>query len=175
MTDDYSDEEFAPIAAGIKRLPQFDPSAQFADRIMARVNAPVAANVPVLVRQRQPVARDQRILQYEQSLPARGAIASIPARIAAVALIGSVGLAMSFVTLFALFQMDLLVIIARIFGDGAISYIAALSADAATTAASTGAVFGTAAGMAITGSFVAGAIAATAVLKAAASANRKAA
>jgi len=38
LIDDFSDDDFAPIAAAMKELPYFAPSPHFADKVMARVN-----------------------------------------------------------------------------------------------------------------------------------------
>ncbi len=182
MTDDYSDEEFAPIAAAMKRLPYFEPSSHFADRVIARVNIAQPARVAV-ARESYPVRHRAAPLPHA-SAPHIGRTApyfprSLPARIAAVALLASLSVTMSAVALMAMFQMDLFVFVAQVFGEGTIAFLASLAADvgsaAAGTVAGSAATAGTASGLAVIGSFAAGAIAATAGLRAAASINRKAA
>ena len=37
MRDDLTPDDFVPIEQALKRLPYFEPSADFADRVMARV------------------------------------------------------------------------------------------------------------------------------------------
>jgi hypothetical protein len=104
---------------------------------------------------------------------------SIPARIAVAGLVASAGVTMALVTLVAFFNVDLLLLVSRVFGAGTVQFLASLATDASATAASTasGAVAsaGTTAGMAVAGSFAAGLVAATVALRAAASASRKAA
>lgn len=182
MTDDYSEEEFAPIAAALKRLPYFEPSPDFADGVMARVSVARPGRVAV-VGESLPV-RQRPQLQLRTTPPhmvrqANYFPRSLPARIAAVALLGSLSVTMSAVALFAMFQMDLFVFVAQVFGEGTIAFLASLGADVAgsatVTAASSAAAVGTASGLAIVGSFAAGVVAATAGLRAAASINRKAA
>lgn len=184
MTDDTTPEEFAPIAAAMKRLPYFAPSPHFADRVMARVHVAPGAQVPAIVKA-APVSYPARrpIVVAEPARPAAHPAhyfpRSIPARIAAVALLGSLTVTMSLVALISMFQIDLLVLVARVFGEGAIGFLAALGADAAatatTSAAGSAAAAGTVTGAAVIGSFAAGLIAATAGLRAAASASRRAA
>ena len=182
MIDDqiFSDEEFAPIAAAMKEMPQFAPSPQFADKVMSRVRIAGAA-VPVVAQPRAvapgyvspPVRRES----YVPSAPDHRR--SIPARLAATALVATFGTAVAAILLVSVFNVDLFVLVARVFGQGAVGFMAGLAADVTTsagaTAASTTAAAGTATGAAVIGSFVAGAAIATAGLKAAASASRKAA
>jgi hypothetical protein len=181
LIDDYSDEEFEPIAAALRDLPQFAPSPQFADKVMSRVRIPGASNVPVAARPRAvnpgyispPVRR-------ETYVPAAPDLRrSIPARLAATALVTTFGTAVAAILLVTVCNVDLFVLIARVFGQGAVGFMAGLAADATSsvgaTAASTSAAAGTATGIAVIGSFAAGAALATAGLKAAASASRKAA
>ena len=181
MIDDYSEEEFAPIAAALRDLPQFAPSPQFADKVMSRVRIPGAANLPVTAK---PMAVSPGYIappvRRESFVPARPDIRrSIPARLAATALVATFGTAVAAIVLVSVFNIDLFVLVARVFGQGAVGFMAGLAADATSsvgaTAASTSAAAGTATGVAVIGSFVAGAAIATAGLKAAASASRKAA
>jgi hypothetical protein len=181
LIDDFSDADFAPIAAAMKELPYFAPSPHFADKVMARVNVAGAAPLPVAVRPQAIVPRYIAPPAYRESyVPARTDLRrSIPARLAATAIVASFGAAVTAILLVTVFNVDLFVLLSRIFGEGAISFLASLAADASAsasaTAASSSAAVGTAAGAAVIGSFVAGAAIATAGLKAAASASRKAA
>ena len=174
MTDNYSDEEFAPIAAAMKELPQFAPSPQFADKVMARVRIPGAVQVPVV--QRPSVSIDRRSPAHVPQVDLRR---SVPARIAAAALVASAGVTVAAITLVTLFNFDLFLFVSRVFGPSTMSFLTAMvtdfSATATTTASGAVASAGTAAGAAIIGSFAAGALATTAALRAAASASRKAA
>lgn len=181
MTDDSLDEEFAPIAAAMKRLPYFEPSPQFAERVMARVRIAGRNNLPQVVEAPPVRSRTWEMAPApaDAPVPVYYFPRSLPARIAAVALLASLSVTMAAVTLFAMFQMDLFVLVARVFGEGAIGFLATLGADGVATvsgiSASAGAAAGTLAGLAIAGSFAGGAIAATAGLRAAAAASRKAA
>jgi hypothetical protein len=177
----FSDEEFAPIAAAMKDLPQFAPSPHFADKVMSRVRIAGAANVPVAAR---PMAVSPGYIsppvRRESYVPAKPDIRrSIPARLAATALVATFGTAVAAIVLVSVFNVDLFVLVARVFGQGAVGFLAGLAADATSsagaTAASTTAAAGTVTGAAVIGSFVAGAAIATAGLRAAASASRKAA
>ncbi len=167
----------------MKKLPYFEPSPHFADKVMARVNVAGAVPVPVPA-----VARPRSVATgYIASVARReypvAAVPdlrrSIPARLAATALVASFGAAVTVALLVTVFNVDLIVFLTRIFGEGAVAFVASIAADAATsagaTATSTSAAIGTAAGAAVVGSFVAGASLATAGLRAAASASRKAA
>lgn len=181
LTDSHSEEEFAPIAAAMKELPYFAPSPHFADKVMARVRVPGPAQVhPVAARPALPSYGTRSIERRTSSPIAQPDLRrSIPARIAATALVASVGLSMAMVTLVALFDIDLIVLVARVFGDNAVTFLSAMAAEASTYASGTvaGSISsaGTAAGAAVAGSFAAGLLAATAVLRAAASASRRAA
>ena len=188
MTDNYSDQEFAPIAAAMKELPYFSPSPQFADKVMARVRVRGVIQVPAIVETPsvRPVRRSSPAPVYA-SVDRRSAAPveradlrrSVPARIAAAALVASLSVTMATVALVTLFNFDIFLLVSRVFGPGTMSFLAALATDASATATGTaaGAVAsaGTAAGMAVLGSFAAGAVAATAALRAAASASRRAA
>jgi hypothetical protein len=101
-------------------------------------------------------------------------------RFAAAALIASAAITVSAVLLFAVFQLDLFVVIARVFGEGAVGFLTALASSTATgvlgeptvaylSTAGPGAVVAT------IGMFALGAAGAAGVLRAAASATRKAA
>ena len=180
MTDDISDEEFAPIAAAMKELPYFAPSPQFADKVMSRVRIPAAAGVAVAAQARSvsPGSISPPI-RRERFAPAPDLRRSVPSRVAATALVATFGTAIAAIVLVSVFNVDLFLLVTRVFGQGAISFLAGLAADATSTAgataATTSAAASTAVGMAVVGSFVAGAVVATTGLRAAASASRKAA
>ncbi len=181
MTDDFSDTEFAPIAAAMKELPYFAPSPLFADKVMSRVRIAGAVPLPVVAQTRAvapgyiaPPIRRQPYVPVATDLRR-----SIPARLAATALVASFGAVVTAVVLVSVFNIDLFVLLTRVFGEGAMGFLAGLAADASTSATATvagsSAALGTAAGAAVVGSFVAGAAIATAGLRAAATASRKAA
>ena len=181
MTDHYSDEEFAPIAAAMKQLPSFSPSSQFADKVMARVRIPGALPAPapgeirvVAPAYRAPIERRDPMPVAQPDIRR-----SIPARIAATALATSLVVTMTAVALVVFFDLNLFVLVSRIFGASTMTFLATLASDATAsataTAASTAAAAGTGTGMAVVGSFAAGLVAATAALRAASSASRKAA
>jgi hypothetical protein len=188
LTDNYSDQEFEPIAAAMKELPYFSPSPQFADKVMARVRISGAAQVPAVFE-----AAPARPLRRSSPAPVYASVdrrlspsadrsdlrRSIPARIAAVALVTSVSVTMAAVALVTMFNFDIFLLVSRVFGPSTMSFLAALATDvsatASGTAASAAASAGTATGLAVMGSFAAGAVAATAALRAAASASRRAA
>lgn len=181
IDDEINDQEFAPIAAAMKELPYFAPSPHFADKVMARVRIPGAAGVPVVAQPRA-VAPGYIAppVRHESYTPVRPDLRrSIPARLAATALVATFGTAVAAIVLVSVFNIDLLVFVSRIFGQGAVGFLAGLAADATSsvgaTAASSTAAASTGAGIAVIGSFVAGAAIATAGLRAAASASRKAA
>lgn len=180
MIDDYPDEEFAPIAAAMKDLPQFAPSPHFADEVMSRVRI-AGAGVPVVARQMAvaPGYISPPVRREAYAPAARDLRRSIPARLAATALVATFGTAVAAILLVSVFNVDLFVLVARVFGQGAVGFMAGLAADATAgagaTAASTSAAASTTTGIAVIGSFVAGASLATAGLRAAASATRKAA
>lgn len=180
MTDDFSDEEFAPIAAAMKQLPQFAPSPHFADKVMAQVRIGGAVQVPVVRDIRAMEPRYNAPIERRAPAPMQPDLRrSIPARIAATALVASLGMTMTVVALVAFFDLNLFMFVSRIFGASTMTFLTGLATDATAsvtaTAAGAAASAGTGAGMAVFGSFAAGAVAATAVLRAAASASRKAA
>lgn len=181
MTDNFPEQEFAPIAKAMKDLPYFAPSPQFADKVMAHVRIPGAAQVPAIPDRRAtgpawsaPIER-----RSPTPVPQTNYRRSIPARIAAAGLVASVGVTMTVVALITLFDVNLLVLVSRIFGQSTVAFLAAMASDATatagTTAASGAAAASTTTGMAVIGSFAAGAVAATVALRAAAAASRKAA
>jgi hypothetical protein len=181
LTDYFSEEEFAPIAKAMKDLPYFAPSPQFADKVMAHVRVPGAVQVPAVADRRaiQPAWSAPIDRRSPTPVPQTNYRRSIPARLAAAGLVASVGVTMTVVALITLFDVNLFVLVSRIFGQSTMAFLAAMASDATAsagaTAASGAAALGTTAGMAVIGSFAAGAVAATAALRAAASASRKAA
>ncbi|MEO8576573.1 MAG: hypothetical protein ABI556_07735 [Gemmatimonadales bacterium] len=165
----------------MKQLPSFSPSPQFADKVMARVRIPGAVPAPapgeirvVAPAYRAPIERRSSVTVAQPDIRR-----SIPARIAATAMITSLGVTMTAVALAVFFDLNLFVLISRIFGASTMTFLSTLATDATAsataTAAGTAAAAGTATGVAIAGSFAAGMVAATAALRAAASASRKAA
>jgi len=186
LTDNFHDEEFAPIAAAMKKLPYFAPSPQFADKVMARVRIP-AAQVPMVARA-MPVANLREAVapyatraerRHPVQVPGEDLRRSIPARLAATALAASLSVTIAAVALVSVFNVEILLLVSRIFGAETVGFLTALAADASASvsASATGvaASAGTATGMAVAGSFAAGLVVATAALRAAASASRKAA
>jgi hypothetical protein len=86
---------------------------------------------------------------------------------------------MTIVALVTFFDLNLFVLVSRVFGQSTMTFLAGLASDASATATSTAtgaaAAAGTGTGIAVIGSFAAGAVAATAALRAAATASRRAA
>ena len=181
MTDNFSEEDFAPIAKAMKDLPYFAPSPQFADKVMARVRIPGAVQVPAVADRRAIEPRWSAPIERRSPHPVPQANyrRSIPARLAAASLVATVGVTMTVVTLIALFDVNLFVLVGRIFGQSTMAFLASMATEAAAsataTASSTAAAAGTGTGLAVIGSFAAGAVAATAALRAAATASRRAA
>jgi hypothetical protein len=181
LTDYFSEEEFAPIAKAMKDLPYFAPSPQFADKVMAHVRVPGAVQVPVVADRRavQPAWSAPIERRSPTPVPQTNYRRSIPARLAAAGLVASVGVTMTVVALITLFDVNLFLLVSRIFGQSTMAFLAGMASDVTATAGATAAggaaAAGTATGMAVIGSFAAGAVAATAALRAAATASRKAA
>ena len=181
MTDNFSEEEFAPIAKAMKDLSYFAPSPQFADKVMARVRVPGASQVPAVAESKALEPRYSARIERRAPapVPQTNLRRSIPARIAAAGLVASLGVTMALVAIVSLFDIPLFVLVSRIFGQGTMTFLASLAADATaaanTAVAGSAAAAGTATGMAVIGSFAAGAVAATAALRVAATASRKAA
>jgi hypothetical protein len=181
LTDNYSEEDFTAIEAALKELPYFSPSADFADKVMARVRIPGAVQVPVIA--------DRRAIEPRWSAPVeRRAPApvpqtdyrrSIPARLAAASLVAAVGVTMTAVVLVAVFDLNLFMLISRVFGQGTVAFLTSMvtgtSSSVATAAEGAAASAGTLTGIASIGSFAAGAAVATAGLRAVAAASRRAA
>jgi hypothetical protein len=181
LTDNFSEEDFAPIAKAMQDLPYFAPSPQFADKVMARVRIPGAVQVPAVADRRaiEPAWSAPIERRSPHPVPQTNYRRSIPARLAAASLVATVGVTMTVVTLIALFDVNLFVLVGRIFGQSTMAFLASMAADATAsataTASSTAAAAGTGTGLAVIGSFAAGAVAATAALRAAATASRRAA
>jgi hypothetical protein len=181
VTDNFPEEEFAPLAKAMKELPYFAPSPQFAEKVMARVRVPGAVRVPAVADRRsiEPAWTAPIERRSPTPVPQTNYRRSIPARIAAATLVASLGVTMTVVALVTLFDLNLFVLVSRIFGQSTMAFLASLTSEAAATAAATAssgaAAAGTMTGMAVMGSFAAGAVAATAALRAAATASRKAA
>jgi hypothetical protein len=172
VREDPSPEQLARVEQALKRLPYFDPSPGFADRVMARVTRfqPVAAPGQIIplpreerVRMPELVAQREEVVHYMRR--------PLPVRLAAMALLGSAAVTMSLIALIAVFRIDLFLFVANVFGDQALGYLAVLGNQvAASTLGDTAFGYvasGSAMGAATIGTFALGAIAATAVLRAA--------
>ncbi len=178
MREDQSPEEFARVEQALKRLPYFDPSPGFADRVMARVTRfeRVAAPGQII-----PLPREQRI-RMPELVPQRDEVVHymrrpLPVRLTAMAVVGSAALTMSLIAIIAVFRPDLFLFVASVFGESALGYLALLGNQVAGSVLGETALgyvaSGSALGAAVIGSFAVGVIATTAVLRAAA--NRRAA
>lgn len=180
MTDDYSNDDFAPIAAAMKNLPSFAPSPHFADKVMARVRVEGAKNLPVAAEIHS-IAPVYHAMERRASAPVASTDyrRSLPARLIAASLVASLGVTMTAVVLVTVFNFNLFMLISRVFGESTMAFLASFAsttvATTSATATSTVAAAGTMTGALVAGSFAVGAVAATAVLRAAASASRKAA
>lgn len=178
MREEQTPDEFVDIEQALKRLPYFDPSPDFADKVMARVTRFQAIAAPGSI---QPVAR---VVRMPELSPQRNDVVHymrrpLPVRVVAMALVGSAAVTMSIVVLVGVMRPDLFLFVAQIFGGEALGFMAALGNGVA------GSVFGDAgltylqegsvAGLATIGTLVLGAAGATTVLRAAASSTRKAA
>lgn len=182
MTDNYSEEDFTAIEAALKELPYFSPSPDFADKVMARVRLPGAVQVPAVADRRaiEPRYTSAPIERRAPSLvPQADYGRSIPARLAAASLVATVGVTMTAIVLVAVFDVNLFMLVSRVFGAGTVQFLTSMvtgtSSSVATAASGAAASAGTATGIAAIGSFAAGAAVATAGLRAVASASRRAA
>jgi hypothetical protein len=181
VTDNFSEEEFAPIAKAMKDLPYFSPSPQFADKVMAHVHIRGAVQVAAVADRRaiEPAWSAPVERRSPHPVPQTNYRRSLPARLVAASMVATVGVTMTVITLIALFDVNLFVLVGRIFGQSTMAFLASLATDTAAsataTASSTAAAAGTGTGLAVIGSFAAGAVAATAALRAAATASRRAA
>ena len=173
MREDLSPEQLARIEQALKRLPYFDPSPGFADKVMARVTRfkHVAAPGQIV-----PLPREQRI-RMPELVPQRDEVVHymrrpLPVRLAAMAVVGSAALTMSLIAILGVFRPDLFLFVASVFGDSALGYLALLGNQVASSVLGETAVgyvaSGSPLGIATIGSFAVGAIATTAVLRAAA-------
>ena len=178
LRDELSPEEFAPVEQALKRLPYFDPSTGFADRVMARVTRFQAVAAPGSI---QPVHRTP----MPELVPEREDVVHymrrpLPVRLVATALLASAAVTMSLIALMAVFRPDLFMLVVGAFGNQTLGFLAILTNEAgAAILGDTGLGYvqsaGSLAGIATMATFAAGALGATAVLRAAASSNRKAA
>jgi hypothetical protein len=177
LREDLSPEQLARIEQALKRLPYFDPSAGFADRVMARVTRFQPVNAPGQII---PLPREQRI-RMPELVPDRDVVhymrRPLPVRLAAMAVVGSAAVTMSLIAIIAVFRPDLFLFVASVFGESALGYLALLGNQVAGSVLGETALgyvtSGSALGAAVIGSFAVGAIATTALLRAAA--NRRAA
>ena len=178
MREDLSPEQLARIEQALKRLPYFDPSPGFADKVMARVTRfqPMAAPGQII-----PLPREQRI-RMPELVPQRDEVVHyihrpLPVRLAAMTIVGAAAVTMSLIAIIAVFRPDLFLFVASVFGESALGYLALLGNQVAGSVLGETAVgyiaSGSPLGVATIGSFAVGAIATTALLRAAA--NRRAA
>jgi len=176
LRDDFTPDELAPIEQALKRLPYFDPSPGFSDRVMARVTRFQAVAAPGSI---QPAPR----MRMPELVPQREEVVHymrrpLPVRVVATALVASAAVAMSLFALMAVFRPDLVMLVVGAFGDQALGFLAVLGNQTATTVLGDAGVgyvqtAGSLAGIATMATFALGALGATAVLRAAA--TRKAA
>ena len=185
MRDDLTPDDFVPIEQALKRLPYFEPSAGFADRVMARVTRFQDVAAPGRIN---PVARE-RVVRMPELVPQRDDDVvhylrrPLPVRLAAIALLGSAAVTMSVIALIAVFRLDLFLLVMNTFGEQGLGYLAVLGNQATATVLGDTAVgyldtAGSLAGVATMASFAVGAVGATTFLRAASSApsiTRKAA
>jgi hypothetical protein len=177
--NDDTPQDFLAIEQALKRLPYHAPSADFSDRVMARVTRfqhlqLVPSALPSVARPRLPelASLPTEVVHYARR--------PLAVRMVALALVASAAITTAAVLLFAAFELDLFVVIARVFGEGAVGFLSALASTTATSVLgeSTVAYLSTAgpgAAAATIGMFALGAAGAVAGLRVAASATRKAA
>ena len=175
MRDDFTPDELAPIEQALKRLPYFDPSPGFSDRVMARVTrfqvhaAPGSIQPAPRVRMPELVQQRDEVVHYMRR--------PLPVRVVATALLASAAVTMSLVALMAVFRPDLVMLVVGAFGDQALGFLAVLGNEAGSTVlGDTGLTYvrtaGSVAGIATMATFAIGALGASAVIRAA---SRKAA
>ena len=178
MRDDLSPEQAARIEQALKRLPYFDPSPGFSDKVMARVTRfqalAAAGSIQPVPRVRMPelVPERDEVVHYMRR--------PLPVRVVAAALLASAALTMSIIAITAFFRPDLMMLVINAFGNQSLGFLTVLArntaggvlGDAGYSYVSTA---GSLAGIATMATFAAGAFGATAVLRAAASSTRKAA
>jgi hypothetical protein len=176
LRDDLTPDDFVPIEQALKRLPYFEPSSGFADRVMARVTRFQDVAAPGRIN---PVAREQ-VVRMPELVPQRDEVVHylrrpLPVRVAAIALLGSAAVTMSVIALIAVFRLDLFMLVMNVFGEQGLGFLAVLGNQAAAAVLGDTAVgyldaAGSLAGVAMTASFAVGAVGATTFLRAAASA-----
>jgi hypothetical protein len=178
LRDDLTPEDFGPIEAALKRLPYFDPSPGFSDKVMARVTrfqhhaAPGSIQPVPRIRMPELVPEREEVVHYMRR--------PLPVRLVATALVASAGVTMSLVVLMGVFRPDLFMMVFGAFGSQSLGFLALLAQEAGAAALGDAGLSyvqaaGSVAGVATIASFAAGALGATAVLRAAASPTRKAA
>jgi hypothetical protein len=178
LRDELTPKDFEPIEAALKRLPYFDPSPGFADKVMARVTrfqhmaAPGAIQPIPRIRMPELVAEREEVVHYMRR--------PLPVRLVATALVASAAITMSLVVMMAVFRPDLFMMVVGAFGSETLGFLAILANETgAAVLGDAGLTYvqsaGSVAGVATIATFAAGALAATAVLRAAASPTRKAA
>ena len=178
MRDEQTPDDFVKIEQALKRLPYFDPSPGFADKVMARVTRFQAVAAPGSI---QPVARVVRMpeLSAQRDEVVHYMRRPLPVRLVAMALVGSAAVTMSVIFLIAAMRPDLFLFVAQTFGGDALGFMAAMgNGVAGSVLGDTGLAYvqsPSLVGAATIGTFVLGAAGATAVLRAAASTTRKAA
>lgn len=122
-------EEFTPIAAGLKRLPYFSPSADFSDRVIAgvtRLHAP-GAQAPPEVRPPQLEVIRGAVPRYAPGVAVTAARRRRAIKIA-VAVPASIGIFVAVSVLFA--QLDMVAILLSTAGAelGTLASVMAVSA-----------------------------------------------
>ena len=178
MRDELTPEDFGPIDAALKRLPYFDPSPGFSDKVMARVTrfqvraAPGSIQPITRVRMPELAAEREEVVHYMRR--------PLPVRLVATALLASAAVTMSLVAMMAVFRPDLFMMVLGAFGNQTLGFLSILANETgAAVLGETGVGYvqaaGSLAGIATMATFAAGALGATAVLRAAASSTRKAA
>ena len=176
MRDDFTPDKLAPIEQALKRLPYFDPSPGFSDKVMARVTrfqavaAPGSIQPAPRVRMPELVRQRDEVVHYMRR--------PLPVRVVATALVASAAVTMSLIALMAVFRPDLVMLVVGAFGDQALGFLTILGNQTASTVlGDTGVGYvetaGSLAGIATMATFALGALGATAVLRAAS--TRKAA
>ena len=178
MRDDLTPEQAARIEQALKRLPYFDPSPGFSDKVMARVTRFQAVAAPGSI---QPVPR----VRMPELVPEREEVVHyirrpLPVRVVATALLASAALTMSIIAITAFFRPDLMLLVINAFGNQSLGFLTVLATNTANgvlgdAGYSYVSSAGSLAGVATIASFAAGAYGASAVLRAAASSTRKAA
>jgi hypothetical protein len=178
VRDELTPEDFGPVEAALKRLPYFDPSPDFADKVMARVTRFQVRAAPGMI---QPVHR----VRMPELVPEREEVVHymrrpLPVRLVGTALLASAAVTMSLVALMVVFRPDLFMMVVGAFGNQSLGFLSILANETgAAVLGETGLGYvksaGSMAGIATMATFAAGALGATALLRAAASSTRKAA